>query len=223
MPITTGRGPKSTAGGVDVRIGMDERELNAILSELRGIPGAMKKAEMSAVRKTTKSGKSKVSRMIRKDVNLKKANVDKRIKTKLPSTEPSGRITINNRGFPLIEYGGSPKQPVSQKGVPVSKRKPRRGPSWKVLKKGGRHRGRNHFITRDGRGEVHIMVRTPGGRGGSKATAPDDYRIKYGPGLVSALREAGIEKKIVLDLTETLRKNLASQVDRILKRKKSDR
>jgi hypothetical protein len=202
---------------------MDERELRSILSELQGMPEALKKAEVSAVRRTTKTGKSKTSQILRKDINLKKDKVDSRIKLKMPSSEPVGVITISNVGFPLIEYGGLPKEPPSQQGVPVSKRRPRGGPSWKVFKKKPRVRGRNMFIQRDKRGQVHIMVRPPGGRGGRRATAPGDYRIKYGPGLVTAAREVGLEEKIVLNLTETLRKNLMSQVDRFLARKKKDR
>ena len=67
------------------------------------------------------------------------------------------------------------------------------------------------------------MVRTPGGKGGSSATAPDDYRIKYGPGLVSIARQYKFEDKMILDLSEVLLKNLRSQVDRSLNRKKKNR
>lgn len=211
-------------GDLGIRINVDKADLRRLTSELAGMPDKLKKAELSAVRKTTKSGKAKVSKKIRTVVNLNKKKVDSRLSTKMPTSAlPVGTITVVDAGFPLIEYGGLPKNPPDQKGVPVRRRKPRGGPSWKVLKNGGRTRGRNHFIQRDRKGRVHIMVRLPGAPGGRRAIAPDDYRIKYGPGMVDIIKMGKLQGKIDLDLTETLVKNLMSQVDRFLKRRKKDR
>lgn len=225
MAVFSGPGNRSTAGGVEVGIFLDKRDLKNITAELKAMPEKLQQAEYQAVKRTTKSGKSDISKKLREEINLKKKLVDDRIKTKMPSKgqDPTGRIIIGNRGYSLINYGGLPKTPPTQQGVPVSRRTPRGGPSWKVLKKGPRVRGRNHFIARSKKGTVHIMVRTPGGRGGANATAPDDYRIKYGPGLITAAQQAGIDNKLTVDLTETLRKNLLSQVDRMLQRSKKDR
>ena len=41
MAISTRPGPRSTAGGVDIAIKMDERELASILSELAHMPESM--------------------------------------------------------------------------------------------------------------------------------------------------------------------------------------
>lgn len=223
--VTTRAGNRGTGGGVDIGLDVDEGDLLAILGELSHMPAQMRQAEYQAVKKTTKTGKTRVSRKFRDEMGpgvLNKKLVDARINLKYPSkANPVGRIIINNRGYPLHKYRGRPTTPPRQAGIAASRRNARPTARWTIHKKQGETTGRNHFVQRDKRGQVHIMVRTPGGRGGRQATAPDDYRIKYGPGLVSIAREFQFEDKIVVDLGDVLEKNLRSQVDRFLNRKKN--
>lgn len=224
MAISTGRASRGTAGGVEVGIQVDERELMAILNELSHMPVELKKAELAAVKRTTKTGKTQVSKVYRSEMGpgvLNKKMVDARIQTKFPSAaNVVGRIIINNRGYPLHAYRGRPTKPPRQAGIKKERINARPTAKWTVHKSQGQVTGRNHFVQRDKRGQVHIMVRSPGARGGSRAKAPDDYRIKYGPGLVSIGRAFKFEDKMILDLGDVLEKNLRSQVDRFLNRKK---
>lgn len=224
MALSTRPGNRSSAGGIDVGIKIDERELMSILNELSHMPNELKKAEFQAVKRTTKTGKTRISKMYRSEMGpgvLNKKMVDARITLKFPSTANIvGRIIINNRGYPLHKYRGRPTTPPRQAGIKRSRREARPTAKWTVHKSQGQVTGRNHFVQRDKRGQVHIMVRTPGGRGGRNATAPDDYRIKYGPGLVMIARAFKFEDKMILDLGDVLEKNLRSQVDRFLNRKK---
>jgi hypothetical protein len=224
MAISTGRASRSTAGGVEVGIAVDHRELASILNELSGMPDQLKKAELAAVKRTTKTGKTQISKVYRTEMGpgvLNKKMVDARISLKFPSAANIvGRIIINNRGYPLHAYRGRPTTPPRQAGVKKSRLNARPTARWTVHKSQGEVTGRNHFVQRDKRGEVHIMVRSPDGRGGHNAKAPEDYRIKYGPGLVMIARTFKFEDKMILDLGDVLEKNLRSQVDRFLNRKK---
>jgi len=179
---------RSTAGGIEVGIKVDERELMSILNELSHMPEELKKAEFQAVKRTTKTGKTQVSKLYRSEMGpgvLNKKMVDARITLKFPSTANIvGRIIINNRGYPLHAYRGRPTTPPRQAGITRERRNARPTAKWTIHKSQGQVTGRNHFVQRDKRGEVHIMVRSPEGRGGRNANAPQDYRIKYGPGLV---------------------------------------
>jgi len=214
---------KQTGGGIELSARVDERELLSILNELNDMPGMLKKAELAAVRKTTKTGKTRISKKFREEMGpgvLNKKKIDSRISLKFPSGQNLvGRIIISNRGFPLIDYRGRPKNPPRQEGITPARRRGRRKPTWTIHKSRGATTGRNHFVQRDRRGQVHIMVRTPGGRGGRNATAPEDYRIKYGPGLVSVARQFNFEDKMVIDLGDVLMKNVRNQVDRFLAKK----
>lgn len=225
MAVSMGGASRSTAGGVDISLRVDPLELRAILSELAHIPDALQQAEYQAVKKTTKTGKTKISSMYRKEMGagvLNKKLVDQRIRLKFPSkANPVGIVTINNRGYPLHYYKGVPRNPPRQQGVKRKARARRGTARWTVHKSQGQVTGRNHFVQRDRRGQVHIMVRSPEGKGGPNATAPDDYRIKYGPGLVTIAKQFQFEDKMVVDLSDTLIKNLKSQVDRFLQRKKT--
>jgi len=225
MAISTRAAQRSTAGGVELGVKVDERELRSILGELAALPEEMKKAEFQAVKRTTKTGKTRISKLYRKEMGpgvLNKKLVDARIALKFPTTANIvGRIIINNRGYPLHKYRGRPTTPPRQTGIKRARREARPTAKWTIHKSQGETTGRNHFVQRDKRGEVHIMVRSPDGRGGRNAKAPDDYRIKYGPGLVSIAQEFKFEDKMLLDLGDVLEKNLRSQVDRFLNRKKS--
>lgn len=225
MSVFTRPGNRASSGGVDVGLRVDDKDLASILDELAHMPSEMKEAEYQAVKKTTKTGKTRVSRKFRDEMGpgvLNKKLVDARLRLRFPSkANPVGIISISNRGYPLHKYRGRPTTPPRQAGIAASRRNARQTARWTIHKKQGETTGRNHFVQRDKRGQVHIMARTPGGRGGRQATAPDDYRIKYGPGLVSIAHEFMFEDAIVIDLTDVLEKNLLSQVDRFLNRKKN--
>ena len=229
MALQTRPASKSKAGGVEIGIKVDERELLSILNELAHMPEELKKAERAAVYKTAKTGKTRTKQYLGKgktgkvQINLQASLIADRIKVKMPKSEPVARIILSNRGYPLHWYGGLPENPPRQKGAKRNSRPKSHQASWKIYQDGPRNKSRGHFVQRDRRGEVHVFVRPPGARGGRYATAPKDYRIKYGPGIVSCLRERNMEDGLVLDLGDVLEKNLRNQVDRFLNRKKKDR
>lgn len=222
MAILSTPTDRTLNAGVQLSMRVDQDDLMSILKELRDTPDLLAKAEYSAVRKTTKTGKTRISKKLRSEMGpgvLNKKKVDSRISLKFPSKQrPVGEIEISNKGFPLHDYRGRPTTPPRQEGIKRSRRVSRPNAKWTVHKSQGQVTGRNHFVQRDRRGKVHIMVRSPGARGGSRAKAPDDYRIKYGPGLVTIAREFKFEDKMIVELGDVLLKNLRSQVDRFLKR-----
>lgn len=209
---------------------VDTRMVDAILSELRDMPREMQKAELAAVQRTAKTAKSKISREVRKHTPLAKKAVDDRIKTIRRPRAGSAYTVISLSGYQisLWEYSGSKsdlKNFAAQKGVKVKRRKPRGGAGWKIWKNEGRTRNKRFVATRKTKNKEPVIIqRMPGSkRGGDKARSPKDYRTAYGPSLAWLVRKRNILTPTVHELASTLEKNLRSQVDRFLKRKKSDR
>lgn len=216
------------AGRITVKI--DTRQMDSLLDELKGMPKQMSKAKVSAVKKTLKTAESKMSSAIRVHANLKKNVVDENIRVVGRPTEakPSGKLIVRGYKIPLWLYGGSKSDLnnfADQKGVPVRKRKPRGGAGWKV-RKGGKRVRNNRFVatfTTKSR-QATIIQRMPGSRrGGKYGKAPKDYRTAYGPSLTWFIERENILGPTTDEISKTLEKNLRSQVDRFLKRKKTAR
>ena len=107
-------------------------------------------------------------------------------------------------------------------------REPRDGASWQIYtsKSGGKKQRHKRFVTTMSKsGNIIIIKRTPGStKGGKRARAPRDYRTAYGPSLAWIDKQKNIIQPLLDSVVgPALEKNMRSQVDRFLKRKKSQR
>ena len=204
---------------------------SVILAELRHMPEAMLNAEYSAVKKTQKTAKTKIVRTIWKDhVNLKRAVVEPRVKTLKHAKKGSAYavISLSNKRISLWQYSRSKADMVgfrSQRGKKMSERKPKRGAGWKVWKDGKRLRHKRFIATTGRRSrKEQIIERDPlSTNSGMLARPPEDYKTKYGPSLAWLAERRKIVEPVLDEIAPILEKNLRSQVDRFLKRKKSQR
>lgn len=214
-----------------LRVDLDDAQMDALLAELRHMPVEMEQAKKSAVNKTLKTARTRLSQKIsgRKGVTtLPSKEVKDRIRIKREATKtlPSGIIAISDRKISLFKYSGSDKDvqwPLRQKGVKVKARKPRGGAGWKVYKDDKRQRRKNFFAIRTKKGKGPYIMKRPmiGAQGGDKAKPPKDYRIAYGPSIWDVMQSRKIMKPSLAEIRGVLKKNLESQVDRFLKRSKN--
>ena len=190
------------------------------------MPGKMAKAELTAVKKTMKTAKTRIAQDITGEANLTSKDVKSSIKqTRSPSEHaPSGRLTISGSQISLWKYSRSKSELAgfaSQEGTETAKRKPKMGASWKIFKGGKKTRHKRFFIDKNtGDGQISIYKRGPKSKGGKAAKPGTDYRTAYGPSLAWIMKRRNLKPPLVAELIEVLDKNLRSQVDRFLKRKK---
>lgn len=214
-----------------LRIDLDDSQMDALLAELRGMPKQMQQAKTAAVNKTLKTAKARLSQKIagKKGVTTLAAKEAKdriRVKRQASSNLASGVIAISDRGISLYKYGGLASDvqwPLRQKGVKVKKRKPPKGARWKVYKDDKFTRRKNFFATRSKKRNGPFIMKRPmsGAKGGEHAKPPRDYRIAYGPSIWKVMEVKRIVKPSLAEIRAILKKNLESQVDRFLKRKKN--
>lgn len=210
---------------------LDENMERAILSELSGMGNKAQKASVTAVRKTMRSAETSIAKNYRQNVNLKSSEIKDRItiERKPSSQVPSGVIRISGSRIPLWKFSRSMSDLAgftSQKGKSFKERKPKGGAGWKVYKIADKKiRRKNYFVDRETKSsQIQIFTRpVRGASGGENAKSPQDYRTAFGPSLMWMDRKRNIIKPALVDIAKVLERNLRSQVDRFLQRKKSDR
>jgi len=216
----------------------------SILSELKHMPEKMEKAELAAVKKTQKTARTRISKGFRDVVNLKKDMTDDRVRTIRNPRRGNAYavIRVSKYQISLWEYShskadlagfanqaGIKKYRTSEKTGKRLKgkwkgRKPAKGAGWKIYKGGKIQRNKRFIATKGKKGQPIIIKRTPGStKGGKQARAPRDYRTAYGPSLVWIDERRNVVRPVLDELAPVLEKNMRSQVDRFLGRKKSQR
>jgi hypothetical protein len=116
-----------------------------------------------------------------------------------------GSIHLSRKPIPLYDFGGLQKAA---------------GVSVLVRRQGGRQVLPGTFIARMKSGHIGVFERH--GRQGNRAERlPIDER--FGPTLLGIFAGApGVAREVIDGLEDTYRKNLASQVDRLLHRQKAE-
>jgi len=135
-----------------------------IKRKTRAAQAAIEKATISALNKIATQGMTQGRKAITETYNIKNADVKPAFKL-IRARKDNPIATIRARGdtsLPLFKFGGLPKAPVSQAGIPAPYKR-RRKASAKVLKKGTRERFRHAFVAKMG-SEVSIYERTTGKR-----------------------------------------------------------
>lgn len=204
---------------ITTEIRLDPQQFELLRHELRHIPGAARKAMVSAVGKTTRATITQIGRDVRAITTLKTDSTKPRIRSKrMPKSGdiiPTGIITVTGKKIPLIDYGGRPKMPPQQRGVRVSQRRPKIGAGFKVYRSDSLKRVRGTFVQKPAKGgRSQIMKRIPG------KTQP---HIKYGPSVAEIVEDNDIIARLNFDVLNELDKQIASQIDRFLNRSRGRR
>ncbi len=211
--MPTFRPGSKSSKSFELEIVVDEASLRRIDDELSAMPSKIKTAKAAAVNRTLRTGRTRLSRIVRDEVPLKKKIVDDRltITRKATRNNRGGTLRVKSTRIPLIAFDGRPTKPPSQRGIKVAKRAPKIGAGYRLRTGGPIIRKRGSFVQRGTKtGNVHIMTRF--GIGSDR-----EPRIRYGPSVLSVLEDHGIDA-IVLELTDVLDKNVTQQINRFLAR-----
>lgn len=173
-------------------------------------PVSLAIAQQAAVSDTVTTGRALVARKIVETLNMKVGDAKKQISIKRGSfRDPTGTISVKRKPMNLKHF-----HPVQLKqGVRVKIWKDRPAQLLKGTFK----------ITKGGAVPVYERALTAGP--GSKRVKRYPTVMRYGPTAVTALtgnkKHAGIAEIVALDLSNTLAKNMNSQIDRFLRNPES--
>lgn len=166
-------------------------------------------AMQAAISDTIRTGKAQVARIVVENVHMKVGDVKRLITTKKSSfAKLEGIIAVSRKS---VDLGSFPSTQL-KKGVKVRIWKDQKG---ELL--------RSTFKLAKGRNPIYERKLTAGPK--SKRVGRLPLLRRKGPSAVGVIvgnrKRGGIGDDIVLDLSETLAKNVRSQIDRVLRNPES--
>lgn len=144
-------------------------DVDALLKKFDDLPRVQEAALVSGLNKLGRSTFTEAKRVITRRYNIKSGDVANRTRligarreTRQKDPRHFVMIVAKGEGFPLFEFGGLPRRPYPQKGVPVTARKTA---TVKILKDAPRRKvtrdydsGRLPFVAQMRSGHVGIFV-----------------------------------------------------------------
>lgn len=226
---------------VELSLTLDRKTRLAVQKDLADIKNGFKKAMPVAVNRTAKTGQTQIGQQVRRVIRVNKRSADKRINLRGRATQKNPTTTLRlDRHYkfhdsPLItSFRGTRdtrKFASGNRAGQLKRRKsgkliPGKGVIVNPRVRGGKQTLKHAFII-DGRGGTRVAVaRAKDGRKtgydktrGRRRTALVAMR---GPSVLGIYENSGnIKRHIETNvLPRTLQKNMLSQVDRLLKRKR---
>lgn len=188
-----------------IAIQLDKDQLADLRRTLRDVPNGVDRAMKSAVRRTTAQVKTRVLKAITSDLNIKRKDIDADkgghrfggVRSRVRGD--SGYVSVTGRRVPLFRFGA---------------KQTKRGVTYRVRKAGGRTMVRSSFVARMGSGHEGVFKRL------GKSRLP--IQELFGPSIPQvALTSPSLQSNMEIDAAEMLRANIASQVDRLLARRRA--
>lgn len=183
----------------------DRAQLRKLQRDLRGIKRGVPRAISSSIKRSTSSVRSRLVKGIASNINVRQRDLFGRGKRRAvrQRTFPSpmattGHIEVTGRRIPLSRF---------------SARQTKRGTSYKIDRGGGRKMIEGAFIARMRSGHVGVFSRVGGGRSITELHGPSVPHV--------AENEPKVRRLMRVEAGEIMEHNLASQVDRLLKRSRA--
>ena len=200
------RGATGTQSRFSIQI--TDGQIRELESVLRNVPNGVNRAIPPAINRTLNTGRTRIVRRIGGVLNLKQAKIREAFTvTTAGKSGRSGKLNIRNRQIDMMEF--KPRQDA--KGISVRVRKDKgieKIPHWFI-----------NNAKSDGKPWVLARVRD-----GDRLVGRYAIFKKYGPSVLGAFENApSLASTELAAMQEVLDKNIASQVDRLLSRKKSSR
>ena len=203
----------------DLIIKVDSAQQEDLEQTLKGIPMGVGKAQAAAINRTMKHVRAVAARKIKQHINLPIARIKEAIdadKRRATPAKPVGTVRFSHKPVPLIDYGAQDKRPG---GVTVTAQRDK-----------GRQTFRHAFIATMPAGKTAghrgVFERLPGTlhrtiKGNWIGRITDKIKELFGPSVEGTFEKApGIVNETLADAGPFLAAQLASQVNRLLKREK---
>lgn len=190
---------------VEFSVEVEKRSLRRTTAELLGVRDGMPRAISGTIKRSTNTVRSRTVRALARNLGVKNSDIYKRG----ASRRPVRQFTTPQ---PLADTGHIQ---ITGKRLPLSRFKPRQtaqGVSYKVDRR-GRRRVEGSFLLRTSSGHLGVFRRR-----GPKSRKLVEL---FGPSVPHVAQNDDTVKNIVdVQAPQILEKNLASQVDRLLSRRR---
>lgn len=192
---------------IDVQV--NRAQLRAAIRLLDDVPKGFPRAASAALNRSVISARSHLVRRLKAVLNMKSGDIRKSTKIRKSNyTRLVAEVNLTGRRIPVYRFGPRPRTPEADRA-----RKRGRGVSWKIRRQGGRTKARHAFVARTASGHVGVYQRV------GRARLP--IRELLGPSLPQVLDDdARMVRETMEDAGQLLEKNLASQVERLLARRR---
>jgi hypothetical protein len=189
----------------DISITLNDAQRKAVQQMLVGIKNGLERAMPPAINRTISTGRTRIVRRIGNEIALRAKTIREAFTLgKASRAKPVGLIRIRRKPVPLVEF--NPRQTLA--GVTV-----------KVRKKEARQLLRSTFLGVMASGHEGVFERRREGPG-RVPRLPIDERM--GPTVLGVFEGApGVAADELAQLGEVLEKNVLSQVDRLLARRRA--
>jgi len=197
---------------VEISVTVTPAQQKDLEQTLAGITNGLSRVMVGAINKTLLTGRSRIVKRIGQEIELKQKVIRESvgIRRAKGGESPQGAITFSRKAIPLIKFSPQPKLPGKGKG--------RTGVTVKV-RKGKRETLRGTFVARMKSGHIGVFERK--GRGAARVKRGPIVE-RYGPTVLGVFDGApGVAAEEIAALGPVLMKNIASQVDRLLARRKT--
>lgn len=197
---------------VEVSVAVSPAQLADLRQTLAGVTNGVPRVLVGAINKTLLTGRSRIVKRIGQEIELKQKVIRESvgIRRAKGGESPQGAITFSRKPIPLAKFSPQPSQPGKGRG--------RVGVTVKV-RKGKRETLRGTFVARMKSGHLGVFERK--GRGAARAKRGPIIE-RYGPTVIGVFQGApGVAAEEIAALAPVLQKNIASQVDRLLARRKA--
>jgi len=212
---------------------VSDAQVAALVADLGEIPKGVPKAIVGAINKTLATGRSLVVKRLTKELALKQKVIRDTIGIRKATYDTKrGVITISRKGISLMQFSPIPAVPayehkvalirkLVQKGQGIEKLRLPAGVSVRVRPGKPREILKGTYVAKMRSGHVGVYERR---RTGGKRAPRLPIQERFGPTPEGVFSHApGVAADVMSQLGATLQKNLDSQVDRLLDRKKADR
>jgi hypothetical protein len=194
-------------------------ELEKTLKQLPG--NGMLVVQGRAVNKTLKGARTEAVKLVRQSIALNASDTRKsfsviraRYGRNSGYKSAAGFLDIKGKPYPLARYPFRPKQPPSQKGVPVASRKPA---TVQVLKRGHRKVVEHGFVAKMQSGHVGVFIRDGEPRKMSRGRYQDEVkqpiRELHGPAPAPYFRRDIMLRRLAKRVRPRLQKNMQHELD----------
>jgi hypothetical protein len=235
VPSTT----KTQNPSTRLTIEFEPNEFKAVQEQLLGVPRGADIALSTAINKTLSTERTAIARRLSATMTAKKSSIDKRIRVfRATRDKLSGRINIRgDKGVSLIGFGArQTKRGVTARifgksaqydGAFIARginRSNSDGPNEAGNKLVFERFGAKRAMSMGRYGPNSIFGKHTRGPRKGQPILRQPISVVYGPSVAETFRKTpGMENQTMTDINANFRKNVQSQVDWLLNRKKSER
>ena len=180
------------------------RGVKPLMKAVKGIENGQRKVVTRALNKTARGARTDAVTLIRQELNLKAKDIRSGLSVRRATWgKPTATLVAKGKhGVPLIKFGPRPSKPEA--------RKPEKGVSVQIKKRGGRPTFKGSFVARMKSGHVGVFTRA------RKGSPRLPIKELFGVGFIAYMKRGALQRRLARRIDSRLQKNLAHEINYLL-------